>query len=187
LAFGDSLTAGYKLPKEEAYPAQLEILLKEKGYTSIEIDNAGVSGDTSAQGLRRIGWSLKNKKYDFVLLALGANDGLRQLPVKDLKNNLSKMIFEFKKHGAIVLLIGIKLPINFDATYRKEFENVFPTLAKEHSLTFLPFLLDGVALKEKYNLDDQIHPNTQGQKIVAQNIFKALEPALKKNFKVSGR
>lgn len=173
LAFGDSLTAGYGLPAKDSYPAQLEQLLSKEGY-KISITNAGVSGDTSAQGLRRVDWALKQSQYDIVLLCLGANDGLRQLPVKEMEENLIKIIDKFQASGAKVFLIGMQLPPNLFRSYRGEFEEAFKRVADKKKVPFLPFLLDSVAAKPSLNLDDQIHPNAAGYTVVANNVMKFL-------------
>jgi acyl-CoA thioesterase-1 len=173
LAFGDSLTAGYRLSPEEAYPAQLEKLLSSKGIPA-EITNGGVSGETSNQGLRRVDWNLKKGPFDWVLLCLGANDGLRQLPVPQMEANLRGLIQRFQASGAKILLLGVRLPTNYDPQYRKDFEAVYPKLAKEFKVPFIPFILEGVALENKLNLEDQLHPNAEGQKKVAENISKKL-------------
>lgn len=177
LAFGDSLTAGYRLPPAEAYPAQLEKLAKDQGF-AMSITNGGVSGDTSGQGLRRLDWNLKAASYDWVLLCLGANDGLRQLPVAQMKSNLDAIIEQLKKKNIKILLIGMRLPLNFSAAYRGDFESVYAALAKKHSLPLVPFALDGVALQSQLTLDDQIHPNKDGQRRVAENVWKVFRAQL---------
>lgn len=179
LAFGDSLTAGYQLPPAQSYPKQLEALLKGEGY-DVEIANAGVSGDTSAQALARVDWNLKQGSYEIVLLAIGANDGLRLQPVKNLEKNLDTLVTRFQKHGAKVLLLGMRLPTNFDAGYRKMFEKTYTNVAKARKLTFLPFLLEGVAADQKLNLEDQIHPNAEGYGVVAKNVAGLVRPLLRK-------
>lgn len=170
LAFGDSLTAGYRLKPLEAYPQRLEARLREWGLTHVSVVNAGVSGDTSGQGVRRIPWTLKRGPFDFVILALGANDGLRLMPVENLESNLEKSIVAFKSAGAKVILAGIRIPINLDPNYRDKFEAVYPRLAKKYKLPFYPFLLEGVAAEPSLNLDDQIHPNALGHKIIADRL-----------------
>ncbi len=179
LAFGDSLTAGYQLSKDKAYPAKLEALLKGDGFAATVI-NAGVSGDTSAQGLRRVEWSQKAGPFDAVLIALGANDGLRLLPTDSLEKNLNQIIAAFKKTSKTLCILGIRLPLNLPADYRSRFESIYSRLAKQHKLCYLPFMLEGVATIEDYNLEDQIHPNEKGQDIVAQNVYKVLKPHLLK-------
>jgi acyl-CoA thioesterase-1 len=175
LAFGDSLTACYRLAKDKAYPAQLEQLLNKDGLKA-RVVNAGVSGDTSAQALRRVQWSQKAGPFDAVLIAIGANDGLRLMPTSGLEKNLNQMIGDFLKVSKTVCLLGIRLPLNLPADYRAQFESIYPRLAKTHKLCYLPFILEGVATVEEYNLEDQIHPNERGQVIVAANVYKVLKP-----------
>ncbi len=177
MAFGDSLTAGYRLPAQEAYPALLEQMLLKDGY-KVSVTNAGVSGDTTEQGLRRVDWALKQNKFDVVLLGLGANDGLRQLPVNNMQANLEQLIDKFKASGAKVLLLGMQLPPNLYRGYRGEFESAFKNIATKKAVPFYPFLLEGVAANSNLNLDDQIHPNAKGYEVIAQNVMKFLVPHL---------
>jgi len=179
LAFGDSLTAGYQLAADAAYPKQLEKMLNEKKFT-VKVVNAGVSGDTSAQGLKRVDWVLKSGPFDIILLCLGGNDGLRLLPVKDMKKNLELILDKFQKTKAQIVFIGMKVPTNSDPKYTKDFEAVFPGIAKKKKLIFVPFLLEGVAASELLNLDDQIHPNPKGHQIIAENLMKTILPLVKK-------
>lgn len=169
LAFGDSLTAGYRLAAKDSYPAQLEQILLSEGY-KVSITNAGVSGDTSEQGLRRVEWALKQDKYDIVLLALGANDGLRQLPVNKMEDNLNQIVDKFQESGSKVLLLGMKLPPNLYRNYRIGFEEAFSKVATQQKIPFMDFLLEGVAANSSLNLEDQIHPNAEGYKVVASNV-----------------
>ena len=179
LAFGDSLTAGYQLSQSDAFPAQIEKLLREKKY-SVKITNAGVSGDTSAQGLRRVDWVLKSDQFDLALLCLGANDGLRLLPLPDMEKNLKAIIQKFHLAKIRVILVGIKLPTNTDTKYQKNFEDTFPRVAKQMKVDFIPFLLEGVAASEMLNLEDQIHPNQKGHQIIAAHLLKPIESAIGK-------
>lgn len=181
LAFGDSLTAGYSVPTQKSYPARLQEELLKQGIP-VHVTNAGVSGDTSGQGLRRIEWNLKQKPFDVVLLCLGANDGLRHLPLKDSEKNLATLIENFQQKKLRVVLLGMKLPSNFDAQYRKDFEGMYARLAKKYRLDFYPFLLEGVATDQLLNLEDQIHPNEKGYEIVAQRLASFLAPRFKKYF-----
>jgi acyl-CoA thioesterase-1 len=180
LAFGDSLTAGYRLAPSQAYPALIEKALNEEGYKA-QVVNAGVSGDTSAQGLRRVKWNLKQGPFDYVLLGLGANDGLRNIPTPMIEKNLRELIETFEATKAQVLLLGMKLPTNLDAKYRTRFEAIYPKLAREEKIPLVPFLLEGVAADPNLNLDDQIHPNAKGQALVARNILRVLETLVKKD------
>lgn len=175
LAFGDSLTAGYRLSKDDAFAHQIEASLKSQGY-SVEVQNAGVSGDTARQGQARIAWTLKRGvSFDVVLLGLGANDGLRNSPIAQMKTSLEECILNFKKAGMHVYLLGMRLPLNFDKKYRDDFEKVYVDLAKKHNVALYPFALEGVAMNANYNLQDQIHPNKQGHKIIAERLEKWLK------------
>lgn len=175
LCLGDSLTAGYGLKEEFAFPS----LLQEKLGEKITVLNAGVSGNTSAGGLRRINWYF-NRKIDIMVLALGANDGLRGLPVESTRENLQKIIDEAKKKNPQVkiILAGMKVPPNMGSEYGEKFEKLFPELAKKNDLPLIPFLLEGVAGMKKFNLPDGIHPNNEGQKLVAENVMKVLSNVL---------
>ncbi|HZX73894.1 MAG TPA: arylesterase [Cyclobacteriaceae bacterium] len=175
LFFGDSLTAGYGSSPEEAFPALIEQQFN-KSETKVRIVNAGVSGETSAGGLGRIDWILK-QPIDIFVLELGANDGLRGLPVEATRQNLQSIIDKVKTKypKAKIVLTGMMVPPNMGQDYSNKFKNLFPELAKKNNLTLMPFLLDGVAGNPKLNIADGIHPNPQGHKIVAGNLFKILE------------
>ena len=167
LVLGDSLTAGYGLMQEESFPSQLQIKLKMLGY-SVKVLNGGVSGDTSAGGRARLKWALADKP-DAAILELGANDGLRGLDSKELRENLDAIISVFKKNNIAVLLTGMRAPPNFGPHYTSEFNSVYPYLAKKHSILFFPFFLKGVAAIPELNQKDGIHPNKEGvRKIVDQ-------------------
>ncbi len=153
-------------------------MLREKKL-SVEITNAGVSGDTTAGTLGRLNWVLGTKTWDWVLLGIGANDGLRRFNLVESEKTLSKIVQELKKRNIRVLLLGMQLPTNFDSQYRKQFEGMYTRVARNEGVPLLPFLLNGVATNPKLNLDDQIHPNAAGAKIVAQNVFQTLLPLLK--------
>ncbi|MBI4388669.1 MAG: arylesterase [Nitrospinae bacterium] len=176
LALGDSLTAGFGVPAGESYPARLQVILKSRGYPH-RVVNAGVSGDTTAGGLRRISWLLRNEPA-IVILALGANDGLRGLPVSQMRSNLERIVQICRDRGAKVLLTGMKVPPNFGEDYSGQFERVFSTISKEFKLPFIPFLLEGVAAKRELTQPDGIHPLGPGYAIVADTVWKALEPML---------
>ncbi len=176
LAFGDSLTAGFGVPEPENYPSRLQILLREKGYPH-RVINAGVSGDTTAGGVRRVTWLLKQKPK-IVVLALGANDGLRGLSIGEMHSNLKRIIETCRERGADVLLAGMKIPPNYGEEYSQEFEGVFVKLSKEYELRLLPFLLKGVAAKREYTQADGIHPLGSGYEIVARTVWEHLEPML---------
>lgn len=176
LFLGDSLTEGYQLSKEEAYPAVIDRQL-QKSHKGIKVINGGVSGATSASGLKRMDWYLKAKP-DIMVLALGANDGLRGMKVDQTEKNLASVIEKAQERGITVILAGMKMPTNMGEPYRKNFENLFPKLAKKYSLKFVPFILEGVGGRPEYNLPDGIHPNPKGHEIMAKTILKVLETEL---------
>lgn len=176
LFLGDSLTEGYQLPREEAFPALIENELK-KDFPNIKVINGGVSGATTASGLKRLDWYLKAKP-DFIVLALGANDGLRGLKLENSKENLSKIIKKAISLGMKVVLVGMKMPTNYGSPYRENFEKMFPELAKRYKIPLVPFMLEGVGGVSKLNLSDGIHPNALGHQKMAQTILKVLRPLL---------
>lgn len=176
LIIGDSLTAGYGLQETQAYPALLQQRLQQDGH-SITVVNGGLSGDTTTGGLTRLAWLLRSKP-DLVLIALGANDGLRGMDVSVSQANLSKMIEQCQQAGARVALAGIDLPTNYGDDYRHKFTKIFPALAKKYDVPLLPFLLEGVAMNPELNLADGIHPNEAGQKIVAHTVQAFITPLL---------
>jgi acyl-CoA thioesterase-1 len=177
LAFGDSLTAGSGLPPGSGYPEMLQAELDRRGY-KYHVVNAGIGGDTTTGGLARLKDALALRPK-FVILELGANDGLRGLPLRSMEANLDEMITEFKKHDVQVLLAGMTLPRNFGPEYIGAFEKVFPALAEKHRVTLIPFFLEGAAGKTELNLEDGIHPNADGYRLVTTNVLKYLEPLLK--------
>ena len=176
LAFGDSLTAGFGVSSKESYPSKLQSILKENGYPH-KVINAGVSGDTTAGGLRRVAWLMKQRPQ-IVILELGANDGLRGLPISEMETNLRKIIEICEKQNAKVLLVGMKAPPNYGEEYSKEFEITFQKLAKKFQTPLVPFLLEGVAAKRGYNQGDGIHPTAEGYNIVVKTVWDYLKPML---------
>ena len=174
---GDSLTAGYGLEQSQAVPALIQARLKKEGYP-FEVVNAGVSGDTSAGGLSRLEWSLGGD-VRILVVELGANDGLRGLPVASMRHNLEEVITTAQARGVAVLLIGMEALPNYGASYTSEFRDTFPALAKAHKTALMPFYLDGVAGKPELNIADGMHPNPAGAVIVADNLWRTLEPMLK--------
>ena len=173
VAFGDSLTAGYQLPPEEAFPARLEALARSKGV-DVTVANAGVSGDTTADGLARLDWSIPDGT-DGVILELGANDALRGLSPEESRKNLDSMLARLSERGIPVLLAGIMAPPNMGADYEARFNAIFPDLAKKHGVPHYPFFLDGVVLDGALKLDDGMHPNGKGTKVMAETFFPAFE------------
>jgi acyl-CoA thioesterase-1 len=176
LAFGDSLTAGYGLAPEEAYPALLQRRLDEKGYR-YRVVNAGISGETTAGGLRRLEWSLA-ERVELVILALGANDGLRGQPVPEMRQNLIQMIELIQARKARVILAGMEAPPNLGPEYTQAFRAVYPELARRYRLSLIPFLLEGVAGLPELNQADGIHPNRTGELRLIENVWRVLEPLL---------
>ena len=174
---GDSLTEGYGLEPEEAYPMQLEKLLHAQGKTDIKIINGGVSGSTTASASQRVKWYLKAKP-SLIVLALGANDGLRGISPQESRKNLAEAIRLCAEAGVKVLLAEMKLPKNYGDAYRKDFEKTYSDLAKQTKVPILAFMLEGVGGIPKMNQADGIHPTAEGQKKVADNMLKALGPHL---------
>ena len=178
LFFGDSLTAGYGLSSEEAFPALIEKELNKK-ISRVKVINGGLSGETSAGGVSRIDWLLRQPIQIFVL-ELGANDGLRGLPLNQTRKNLQAIIdkVKIKNPGVKIVLAGMMVPPNMGNQYTSEFRGIYPDLAKKNKATLIPFLLEGVGGIEKLNQSDGIHPNVEGHKIVARNIAPVIEKLL---------
>ena len=172
---GDSLTAGLGLGQNEAYPALIEEKLHAAGY-AWDVVNAGVSGDTSAAGLARVDWALDEPNVRILVLELGANDGLRGLPVDEMKKNLGAIIERAQGRHVSVLLVGMEAPPNFGPDYTVSFRQAYRDLAKQYRVTLLPFLLTNVAGNAALNQADGIHPNVEGARIVADNVWAALKP-----------
>lgn len=173
---GDSLTAGLGLASDKSFPALISQKLKARGL-DYQVVNAGVSGDTSAGGLRRLDWSLEGD-VRLLFLALGANDGLRGLPVAEMKKNLAAVLDRAAAKGIPVILAGMEAPPNYGVDYTREFRNAYADLASQYNVRFIPFLLLGVAGESSLNQADGIHPNVRGAEIVADLVWKELEPAL---------
>jgi acyl-CoA thioesterase-1 len=173
---GDSLTAGLGLDPTQAYPALLQRRLNESGL-DYEVVNAGVSGDTSAGGLRRLDWALEGD-VRVLIVALGGNDALRGLPADELAHNLSEIIERAQTKKIRVILAGMEAPPNFGRSYVVSFHKVYPELAKKYHVALVPFLLQGVAGIESLNQRDGIHPTPEGARIVADNVWAVLEPIL---------
>jgi acyl-CoA thioesterase-1 len=178
VAFGDSLTAGYGLDAGLSYPDLLQKALDAKGLR-YRVVNQGISGDTTSGGVSRIDAALSMNPA-IVILELGANDGLRGLPVANTRANLEEMITAFQNGGAKVLLAGITLPRNYGADYIREFDAVYKDLAAKYKLAYLPFLLEGVAMNAQYMQSDALHPNAKGTERVSRNVLAVLEPMLER-------
>ncbi|WP_413943864.1 arylesterase [Bdellovibrio sp. HCB-162] len=177
IVLGDSLTEGFGVAKEAAYPAVLEKKLHEAGKKEWTVINSGVSGSTTASAVTRMKWLYKSKP-DAVLLVLGANDGLRGLKIEDSEKHLAEAIEYSQKQNVRVILGGLYMPPNYGAAYTGKFKKMYESLAKKYKLTFIPFVLDKVGGNPKYNLADGIHPNEEGHKIIADNIFQVLKGEL---------
>lgn len=176
VCFGDSLTAGYGLSAGQSYPDYLQKALDAAGRR-YRVVNQGISGDTTSGGVDRVAVALAQKPR-LVVLALGANDGLRGLPLQTTRANLDAMLAAFQKSGAKVLLAGITLPRNYGADYIRRFDAIFPELAKKYRVPLLPFLLEGVALNPKLMQGDGMHPNAEGCRRVAELVLRHLRPLL---------
>jgi acyl-CoA thioesterase-1 len=180
LAFGDSLSAAHGLRPEEGWVALLVQRLKAQGY-GYEVVNASVSGETSAGGVERLPRALALHRPALVILELGANDGLRGLPVTVLRENLTQMLHLARAAGARVLLIGIRIPPNYGPRYGEEFARVYPELAQQFHVPLVPFLLKDVALDPARMQEDGMHPNAAGEPAVLENVWPYLKPLLDKN------
>lgn len=177
VAFGDSLTAGLGVRVDQSYPAQLQRRLDSLGY-HYRVINAGVSGDTTAGGLRRVSWILSSKP-ELVILELGANDGLRGLRIEETHNNLRQIVQRLQEARVLVVLAGMKLPPNYGQDYTTQFEAMYQALAREYQIQFIPFFLEGVGGTSSFNQADGIHPTGEGYHIVVENLLKVLKPVLK--------
>jgi acyl-CoA thioesterase I len=176
VAFGDSLTAGLGLVEQQAYPAVLQRRIDEAGY-QFEVVNSGLSGDTSAGGLRRLDWALEGD-VRVLIVAFGGNDGLRGLPVAQMKENLSTIIDKARERNVIVILAGMEAPPNFGQEYATQFRQAFRDVALKTRVLFIPFLLKDVAGIPELNQADGIHPNQRGAQIVAGTVWAVLQPLL---------
>lgn len=173
VVLGDSLTEGYGIPKEQAFPALLENKLHDAGATQVKVINAGISGSTTASAVQRLTWILKTKP-SLVIVALGANDGLRGIPVKTMKENLSAALQKIKEAKAEAILAGMKVPPNYGKAYADGFEKTFTDLSKQHQVKLIPFLLDGTAGNKDLTQPDGLHPNEKGQVIIANTVYNHL-------------
>ena len=176
VVLGDSLTAGLGLVESQAYPALLQEKIDSDGY-SFEVVNAGVSGDTTAGGLRRMEWALEGD-VKVLIVALGGNDGLRGLSVGEMKANLTKIIEQARARNIVVILAGMEAPPNYGQEYATAFRSTFMAVAREQRVLYIPFLLQKVAGDPALNLGDGIHPNAQGAAIVSDTVWNVLRPVL---------
>lgn len=175
---GDSIAEGYGVPKESAFPEQVERLLHDEAHhPEARVINAGIGGSTSASGLSRLRWLLR-RKPDILILELGANDALRGIKPEDTRRNLGEIVEVARRNGIRVLLAGMMAPPNYGAEYSTRFRRIFQEIARRQHVALLPFLLDRVAGVPALNQEDGIHPNRKGQEIVARNVLKYLKPLL---------
>jgi acyl-CoA thioesterase-1 len=177
VAFGDSLTAGYGVAPEESYPALLGARLREAGYR-YRVINAGVSGDTTAGGLRRVDWALKLKP-EIALVELGANDALRGQDLEKTRANLDAIVARFEAGGARVLLLGMRLPPNYGGRYARAFEKMYEDVARVRKVPLMPFFLDGVGAVARLNQSDGIHPTAEGYRVIVERLWPNLTPLLR--------
>lgn len=178
VAFGDSLTAGYRLKPSEAFPVQLAAALKAKGY-NVDVANAGVSGDTTAAGLARLDWSVPDGT-EAVILELGANDALRGIAPNVTRTNLDAIVKKLRERKIEVLVAGMKAPKNLGDDYERQFEPIFVDLAEQYGALRYPFFLDGVVLDAKLNLDDGMHPTGEGVGVIVSRILPTVEQLIER-------
>jgi acyl-CoA thioesterase-1 len=178
VAFGDSLTAGYGVAPEQSYPALLAERLRREGYT-YRVVNAGVSGDTTAGGLRRVDWALRLRP-EIVILELGVNDALRGQSLASVRANLEQLVARFQAGGARVLVAGMRLPPNYGTRYAEDFHRLFGEVARARNAPYMPFFLDGVGAVPRLNLPDGIHPTAEGYAIVVDRLWPHLLPLLRR-------
>jgi acyl-CoA thioesterase-1 len=181
LILGDSLTEGYGVSDNEAYPTILEgklnAELSPKTKLRYKVVNGGISGATTSGGVSRIEWFLQSKP-DYLLVALGGNDGLRGIPVEEMKNNIDRILQAAKQNEIPTMLAGMKIPPNYGETYATSFSEAFEQLAEEHDVPLIPFLLEGIGGNPKLNLPDRIHPNPLGHQALCQTVYQNLVPDL---------
>ncbi len=176
VVLGDSLSAGYQLPPDQAFPVQLQKALEANGH-DVEVVNAGVSGDTSSGGLSRLDWSV-GEDADAVILELGANDALRGLPPEKTRENIDAIVARLTERGVEVLVAGMLAPRNLGDEYALKFDLIFAEVAKAHGALLYPFFLEGVAMKQELNLPDGLHPTGEGVSVIVRNVLPAVEELL---------
>ncbi|MGM0587678.1 MAG: arylesterase [Bacteroidota bacterium] len=184
LIFGDSITAGYGVGKSEAFPAVLDSIAAAQGYNHVEFINGGLSGETSAGGLRRIDWMLRNP-VDVFVLELGGNDGLRGLNLEQTRKNLNAIIEKVKQKNpeATIVIAGMQVPPNLGNEYTEQFQSLYPEVAKQHNAILIPFLLQGVGGTEQFMQNDDIHPNIEGHEKIAELAWPYFEKAIRQHLK----
>jgi acyl-CoA thioesterase-1 len=179
LVYGDSLSASYGVAKQQGWVAFLQKKLNDQHY-KYDVVNASISGETTSGGLTRLASTLAKTKPTIIILELGANDGLRGLPVKNMEENLSNMISQSKKAKAKVLLIGMRIPPNYGPQYTESFSSTYPQLSQQHKVLMVPFMLENIAAQPNLIQDDGLHPNALGQPMMLDNIWPKLQLMLKK-------
>ena len=184
-AVGDSLTAGYGVDESEAYPALLEKRLRLDGFF-FKVINAGVSGETSSGTLSRIEWVIRSLKPDIIILEIGANDGLRGVDPRLLEKNLDEIVTTIKDNGIGILLAGMKMPPNLGPVHTARFAKIYPKIAEKHTITLIPFFLEGVAGDARYNLSDRMHPNPEGYRRVLDTIYPYVLEVIDQDSRVQG-
>lgn len=185
VVLGDSLTAGYGLDADVAFPARLQAALKAKGHADVTVANAGVSGDTASGGLERLDWSVP-QGTDAVIVELGANDALRGVDPKVTKSALDQILSRLASRRIPVLLAGMKAPRNMGPDYVRDFDAIYPALASTHQVVFYPFFLAGVATDPKFNQGDGLHPNADGVDVVVRDILPSIEELIGRARKMRG-
>lgn len=180
LALGDSLTDGFGLSRKEAYPALVAEKIRSANYR-FEVINAGSSGDTTAGGLRRLPSLLRGKKIDVLILALGINDAFRGIPIEQMRSNLQAIIDQTRERnpGISIVIAGMQLPLASSDGYVRAFGEMFGALAEKNHTLLIPYLLEGVGGDPDLNLPDRVHPNAAGQRILAENVWRVLEPIVR--------
>jgi len=187
LALGDSLTDGFGLSRQEAYPALIAEKMRSANY-QFEVINAGWSGDTTAGGLRRLPPLLRGRKIDVLILALGINDAFRGVPIEQMRLNLQAIIdrTRARRSGVTIIIAGMQLPLVASDSYVSAFGEMFGALAEKNHAALIPYLLEGVGGDPELNQPDRVHPNAAGQRVLAENVWRVLEPILRKKFASSG-
>lgn len=178
---GDSLTAGPGLSTKETFPAIIQQKITGAELPWI-VQNSGVSGDTTTLALSRLNWALKTNPK-ILVVALGSNDGLRGLSIDVVEKNIREIVSRAQQRGIKVILVGQKLPLNFPVDYRRRFDALYPRIARQYRIAFVPFMLEGVALNEQFVLEDGVHPNAEGAKKIAENVWPTLLTQLDKKSK----
>jgi acyl-CoA thioesterase-1 len=179
LVYGDSLSAAYGIGQKEGWVTLLEERLKQRRL-DYSVANASISGETTSGGAARIDDALARHRPDIVIVALGGNDGLRGLPVPEIKANLARIVGAAQARKARILVVGMRMPPNYGAKYTQAFQQAFADVAKERRAAYVPFLLDGIGDNRNLFLADQIHPSAQAQAIILETVWKGLEPLLKR-------